>query len=185
MGLQPSWFAALRILAPPDFCVPILNMASEASSDSTSMPQALSTEGLVQELLRARQHASELCIAMLEVDYFKHISHKHGDRAGDYVLHELIRVVRSRLDRDQLFARFGEQFVITSPHTSLDEATSFAENLRAEVQAHWFIYQDERIQVTISVACAQWNEAEESAENLIERLDEQHHRARNSNRVLP
>jgi two-component system, cell cycle response regulator len=118
-------------------------MARETSSDSTTVPQRLSTEGLVRQLLRARQHASELCIAILEVDYFKRISHKHGELAGDYVLLELIRVVRSRIGRDQVFARFGKQFVITLPHTSLDDAASFAENLRSEVQAHSFTYQDE------------------------------------------
>jgi len=148
------------------------------------MPQSLSTEGLVQELLRLRQHASELCIAILEVDYFERLNHQHGDLAGDYVLRELTRVVQSRTGRDQVFARYGGQFVITLPYTSLDDAYSFAESLRSEVQAHSFTYQDERIQVTISVGCAQWDDAEKSAEEFIQRADERHYQARNSNRVL-
>ncbi len=140
-------------------------------------------EALDRELLRARRHDRELCVVMFDIDFFKRINDQYGHLAGDYVLRELARVVQSRIRRDEVFARYGgEEFVIILPETSLDGATSLAENLRSRVEAHAFVFQNERIHVTISVGCALLAVDDKSAAELVQRADEKLYEAKRSGR---
>jgi diguanylate cyclase (GGDEF)-like protein len=140
-------------------------------------------EALDRELLRARRHARELCVVMFDIDFFKRINDQYGHLAGDYVLRELARVVQSRIRRDEVFARYGgEEFVIILPETSLDGATSLAENLRTRVEAHAFVFQGERIKVTISIGCALLVEEDKTAAELVQRADEKLYEAKRSGR---
>jgi two-component system cell cycle response regulator len=140
-------------------------------------------EALDRELLRARRHARDLCVLMFDIDFFKRINDQYGHLAGDHVLRELARVVQSRIRRDEVFARYGgEEFVIVLPETSMDGATSLAENLRSRVEAHAFIFQGERIKVTISVGCALLVEDDKSAAELVQRADEKLYEAKRSGR---
>ncbi len=120
---------------------------------------------------------------MFDIDFFKRINDQYGHLAGDYVLRELARVVQSRIRRDEVFARYGgEEFVIILPETSLDGATSLAENLRSRVEAHAFVFQNERIHVTISVGCALLAVDDKSAAELVQRADEKLYEAKRSGR---
>jgi len=140
-------------------------------------------EALDRELLRARRHARELCVLMFDIDFFKRINDQYGHLAGDYVLRELARIVQSRIRRDEVFARYGgEEFVIILPETSLDGATSLAENLRSRVEAHAFIFQGERIKVTISIGCALLADDDKTAAELVQRADEKLYEAKRSGR---
>lgn len=140
-------------------------------------------EALDRELLRARRHERELAVVMFDIDFFKRINDQFGHLAGDHVLRELARVVQSRIRRDEVFARYGgEEFVIVLPETPLEGAASLAENLRSRVEAHAFVFQGERIQVTISMGCAVLLETDKTAVELVQRADEKLYEAKRSGR---
>ncbi len=140
-------------------------------------------EALDRELLRARRHTRDLAIVMFDIDLFKRINDQFGHLAGDHVLRELARVVQSRIRRDEVLARYGgEEFVIVLPETPLDGAAALAENLRSRVEAHGFIFQSERIPVTISMGCAVLIEADKSGTELVQRADEKLYEAKRSGR---
>jgi diguanylate cyclase (GGDEF)-like protein len=64
----------------------------------------------------------------------------------------------------------------------LDGATSLAENLRSRVEAHGFVFQGERISVTVSVGCALLAEKDKSAAELVQRADEKLYEAKRGGR---
>ncbi|MBN2191887.1 MAG: GGDEF domain-containing protein [Polyangiaceae bacterium] len=140
-------------------------------------------EALERELLRARRHSRDLAVVMFDIDFFKRINDQFGHLAGDHVLRELARVVQSRIRRDEVFARYGgEEFVIVLPETPLDGAASLAENLRSRVEAHGFVFQGERIPVTISMGCAVLLDVDKTGVELVQRADEKLYEAKRSGR---
>jgi len=140
-------------------------------------------EALEREVLRARRHDRPLSILMFDIDFFKRINDQYGHLAGDYVLRELARVVQGRIRRDEVFARYGgEEFVIALPETALDGAVSLAQNLRARVAEHTFVFQNERIPVTVSIGAAVLNPNDKTATDLVQRADEKLYEAKRGGR---
>jgi len=140
-------------------------------------------EALDKELIRARRYERELSLVIFDIDFFKRINDQFGHLAGDYVLRELARVVQDRIRRDEVFARYGgEEFVIVLPETGLPGARSLAENLRERVGSHGFVFQGERIPVTISIGCAQLLKEDRAAADLIQRADEKLYEAKRGGR---
>jgi two-component system cell cycle response regulator len=139
-------------------------------------------ETLEKELTRARRYERQLSLLIFDIDYFKRINDQYGHLAGDYVLRELARVVQERIRRDELFARYGgEEFVIVLPETPIQGGVTLAENLRTRVASHGFVFQGERIPVTISIGCAMLKE-DKAATELIQRADEKLYEAKRNGR---
>lgn len=139
-------------------------------------------EALEREVIRARRHQRDLSALMFDIDFFKRINDQFGHLAGDYVLRELARVVQDRIRRDEVFARYGgEEFAIILPETPLEGASALAENLRQRVGEHEFLFQGERIPVTISVGCAKL-EDNASATDLIQKADDKLYQAKRTGR---
>lgn len=139
-------------------------------------------ESLEREILRARRHKRPLSLLMFDIDYFKRINDHYGHLAGDYVLRELADTVQSRIRRDEIFARYGgEEFVIVLPETPLDGARSLAESVRRKIAEHAFVFQGERIPLTISIGCALVQD-EDTATALIARADEKLYAAKRGGR---
>jgi diguanylate cyclase (GGDEF)-like protein len=114
-----------------------------------------------RQLARRREQAS---LVLLDVDHFKVVNDRHGHEAGDQLLVELTRLVRSRIrDEDQLFRYGGEEFVLLLRHTPLEGAARMAEELRALLASQltsggWT--------VTASFGCAELLPGEEPSEWL-------------------
>ncbi|MBI4705715.1 MAG: diguanylate cyclase [Deltaproteobacteria bacterium] len=140
-------------------------------------------EALERELVRGRRHGRDLAVLMLDLDHFKRINDLHGHLAGDFVLKELARIVQSRIRRDEVFARYGgEEFVIVLPETDIEGAVELGERLRREVEAHEFVFQNDRIKITVSVGAALLTEDLRNAAELLKRSDERLYEAKNAGR---
>lgn len=140
-------------------------------------------EALERELIRGRRHNRHLAVLMFDIDHFKRINDLHGHLAGDFVLKELARIVQSRIRRDEVFARYGgEEFCIILPETMLDGAVELGERLRQQIQDHTFVFQQDKIKVTISVGAAVLTDEDRNAGELLKRADERLYQAKNSGR---
>ncbi len=140
-------------------------------------------EALERELIRGRRHNRNLAVLMFDIDHFKRINDLHGHLAGDFVLKELARIVQSRIRRDEVFARYGgEEFCIILPETMLEGAVELGERLRQQIQDHTFVFQQDKIKVTISVGAAVLTDEDRNAGELLKRADERLYQAKNSGR---
>lgn len=139
-------------------------------------------DALDRELTRARRHDRPLAALMFDIDFFKQVNDHYGHLAGDYVLRELADTVSQRIRRDEVFARYGgEEFAIVLPETTLEGAQALAESLRERVETHEFVFQGERMPVTISIGCAAM-EPDDGAPELIQRADEHLYEAKRAGR---
>jgi len=113
-------------------------------------------DALDREIPRARRHQRPLSLVMFDIDYFKKINDTYGHLAGDFVLKDLAQLILGRIRPDDVLGRYGgEEFAILLPETPLDGALRIAEEVRERVEAHPFVFERERIHVTISCGVAE------------------------------
>lgn len=140
-------------------------------------------EALEKEITRARRYGRDLACIMFDIDHFKKVNDTHGHLAGDYVLKEVARVVRSRLRGEETFARYGgEEFCIIAPETPVDGARVLAEDIRRRVMESQYVFQGETMGCTISCGVAMLGEGDKDGLALIKAADEQLYVAKRSGR---
>jgi len=87
------------------------------------------------EINRAVRYGSTFSLIMFDLDHFKEINDTFGHDAGDEVLKEIAVMVRKRIRKNDVLARWGgEEFMILLPGTAADNARIFAEMLITELR---------------------------------------------------
>jgi diguanylate cyclase (GGDEF)-like protein len=87
-------------------------------------------ERLADMLQASDREQGRGCIAILDVDHFKHINDTYGHQTGDIVLCDFARSVQSQVRRADCVGRIGgEEFLLVLPHATLAEATTVLERM--------------------------------------------------------
>lgn len=94
-------------------------------------------DALRREFKRAQRQHSQLALAVMDLDAFKHFNQVHGHGAGDRALQDFARLLGERFKRDtDLVARLGgEEFVALLPGFDLHSAQGLLEQLREDWRA--------------------------------------------------
>jgi diguanylate cyclase (GGDEF)-like protein len=91
-------------------------------------------ETLDSEIERSRRYASEVGLAMLDIDNFKSINDTYGHQQGDLVLIEVARALRElSRDIDEPARYGGEEMAVILPQTDVAGAELLAERMRAAI----------------------------------------------------
>lgn len=146
---------------------------SQASTDALtglSNHGAIMTE-LQHRMARAREQRHSLCIAMVDIDFFKKVNDTYGHLAGDRVLAEVARRIRAAIRNFDIAGRYGgEEFLLVFSDTDLQMAQVVAERVRQAVAAAPVDTEGKHIPVTISLGVALAS-GQDTADQLIERAD--------------
>jgi len=143
----------------------------------------LNRKGLADELLRMVRMGGDaifpLTLVFIDIDHFKRVNDEHGHDVGDQVIKGLAQLVRSAVQRDDLFARWGgEEFLLVFRNTPGLEARTIAERLRERIaDAHWPV----SLRITCSFGVAEWHQGEE-LDRGVKRADEAMYRAKQNGR---
>lgn len=129
-------------------------------------------ERFAYEFSRVQEDSSELSFIMFDMDRFKSINDFYGHQAGDYILFESSQLIQTKLSRLDLLARYGgEEFCIVVPQKNQQQAYQLAEAIRDAVSQHKFVYENRRIEVTISLGISTYNDDCTNFENMITQAD--------------
>jgi diguanylate cyclase (GGDEF)-like protein len=140
-------------------------------------------DSLEKEMSRARRYDRNLSMLMLDLDHFKNVNDSYGHLAGDHVLQVLARLVSTRARREEVFCRYGgEEFAILLPETTRAGALELAEQIRALVEGHTFIFEGEEIVITISIGVSTTRTENLAAEDFIKMADTQLYKAKSDGR---
>lgn len=102
------------------------------------------------------RHGHSFCIAMLDLDHFKAVNDTYGHEAGDAVLVAFAKILKEEARTSDIVGRFGgEEFLAILGDTDLGGAKIFCEKVRAHVEQAHFMYQGQRIAVSISIGVAE------------------------------
>ncbi len=127
---------------------------------------------LPRELARAWRDGQRVCVAMLDLDYFKDYNDRRGHQAGDQLLRDAAVAWRVALRPYDILARYGgEEFAVILPGCDLKDAMRLVERLRAGTP------QGE----SCSAGIAEWD-GEERPETLVGRSDAALYRAKRAGR---
>lgn len=140
------------------------------------------TNMLEQEKSRADRTKASFCLAMMDLDRFKHVNDSYGHQAGDTVLKVFAQVAQQELRRIDYFGRFGgEEFLLIMADTSLEGARVKAERLRANVAKSRYPDIDNDLVQTVSIGLAEYHPGE-AIENILRRADRAMYRAKANGR---
>ncbi len=140
-------------------------------------------ESLKQEYAKARRHDKKLSLIMLDLDYFKLLNDNYGHQCGDMVLIEVSKLITTLLRIEDIFGRYGgEEFAIVLPETNITGALELAERICSKVAEQALYYNDERLNITISLGVAQLSSNESSYEELITYADNALYQAKEQGR---
>ncbi|MBI5334034.1 MAG: GGDEF domain-containing protein [Burkholderiales bacterium] len=137
---------------------------------------------LDEELLRIRRTGRGLCVALLDLDWFKHINDRHGHAVGDAVLREVAQIGRETLRATDALARWGgEEFLLLMPETGTEQAMVALSRLRSRIQAHDWAQHAAELQVSFSAGLTDWRPGDAAAA-LLERADHALYQAKGAGR---
>jgi diguanylate cyclase (GGDEF)-like protein len=145
-------------------------------------------ETLEREISRSKRYGRELGLILFDIDHFKQKNDTFGHLAGDSILRELALVVRSKLRREDIFARVGgEEFAVLTPEVGARGVREVAEKVRNVVQSSTFRFEKNVIPTTISLGVGLWQGGDDSADDLYKRADVSMYAAKEGgrNRVGP
>lgn len=114
------------------------------------------------------RYKTDLSIILMDLDSFKPVNDEYGHQAGDMVLKEIALILQSSLRSSDVVARWGgEEFLITTPKTALNEAVKVANSLRQKIKSSLFSYVGT---MTASFGVAVFKEGD-NLDQLIQRAD--------------
>ena len=141
-------------------------------------------ESLKRELLRVERHRHPLGVLMMDIDHFKNYNDTYGHEAGDLLLTEFAKLIRSRVRGSDIACRYGgEEFVIVLPEAAQEAVLERAEKLRLEISQLRLAYQDQILEpVTVSVGVAMCPEDGQIPQDLLRRADQALYAAKEAGR---
>ncbi|MFQ3197173.1 MAG: diguanylate cyclase (GGDEF)-like protein [Paraglaciecola sp.] len=135
-----------------------------------------------QMSLAARYYSEGLCIAMIDLDWFKQINDSYGHIAGDKVLREFALLCTASLRGSDVIGRIGgEEFLLILSHTAADDAYKVLDSLRAKMTGLSNMAGIPQAKVTISIGIAQYEQGD-SLENFMLLADTALYQAKNNGR---
>ena len=147
-----------------------LELERRAETDClTGAYNRMKYEELIQkELERGERYGRPLSLVMFDIDHFKQVNDRHGHAFGDRVLKSVACIADEHKRKvDSLFRWGGEEFMIVSPDTDLEQAMFLAERIRTAVEQREF---NGAGKVTVSLGITRLRTGD-TADELIKRVD--------------
>lgn len=126
-------------------------------------------DGLRREWARARRSGDGLALLMIDIDHFKMLNDSYGHPVGDQRLRAVGGALAATVSRGgDLVARYGgEEFAAILPATSLVQAQSLAEAMRAAVQNLTLASPAPAGFVTVSIGVGHVDQVDDGAADML------------------
>lgn len=157
-----------------------LELKKIASTDQlTKIYNRRELEVAIENVLANRREGKSYGILFLDIDHFKNINDSYGHDIGDTVLVAVVNHIRSLMESDHVFGRWGgEEFIYLIPDVDEKSLRHFAERVRKTIDEKHISTVNH---ITVSVG-ATLVTPEDSPESLLKRADEAVYEAKESGR---
>ena len=161
-------------------------LAFQASHDVlTGLPNRRAImEALDKEISRSYRQQQPLCVAMCDIDFFKHINDNYGHLAGDHVIREVTQRISAELRPYDMAGRYGGEEFLLVFNSPFKDAHKLLERIRLSIANTPFNYEKESLKVTISSGVTVYDSADEEGDRqvLIDAADKALYEAKENGR---
>lgn len=197
--IYPKWMSISKIYYPNGNFANYLSISSDITKikktesalqslsyyDSlTGIPnRALFYERLERALLKSRRNGSIVALLFMDLDRFKVINDTMGHAAGDLLLIEVARRIKTRIRQTDTVSRLGgDEFTIILEEIShVDGAKAVAEDIISQISAPYFIQEKElNIGVSIGIALSPYDD--DTVEGIVRKADASMYQAKETGR---
>jgi diguanylate cyclase (GGDEF)-like protein len=127
--------------------------AEDPLTGLVSRPEALSC--LSREIARSARRGSPLAVALSDLDEFELLNRTYGYPAGDAVLSEAARRIRSSTRPHDVVRRYGtHRFIIVLSDCDQGSARKYAQRFHQTIHGPFTDFVEERLRLTASVGLA-------------------------------
>jgi len=124
------------------------------------------------QVARSRRYFEVAGLMLIDLDAFRLVNDRHGERAGDEALQAIARALTRRLRETDLVARLGaDQFAVLLPHIDADGLAVVAGGLTRVVAACAIDVGDEVLHPSASVGYTLVDEHTDTAEHALMQAD--------------
>jgi len=124
-------------------------------------------EKIDREATRSQRHQHPFTILLVNIDDFKKVNDTHGYNAGDDVLVEIARVLRSCVRNEDICARWGgEEFLILLPETGTESSLPVAKKVLEAMSMTEFKANKPGIHITVSIGICEHNPSQTVQESI-------------------
>jgi diguanylate cyclase (GGDEF)-like protein len=139
-------------------------------------------EMLTSEERRDDRRTRNVCIALLDIDFFKRINDAYGHGTGDIVLASFARHAELALRSEDVLARWGgEEFLLYLPNTTSEAAMSVLKRTQAAIKSLKVPLAGDDFRVTFSAGVTSLG-IDEPMDDAIKRADRAMFQAKSSGR---
>jgi diguanylate cyclase (GGDEF)-like protein len=128
-----------------------------------------------REIVRSIRYHNPFSILMIDLDHLKQINDTYGHPAGDAVLKEAVKIIKSNLREIDTFARYGgDEFIVMLPETGLVGGQKVADRIMAAGDTTMYTFKDFEIPVAFSAGVAEFEfDGDHDIDDVISRADKE------------
>jgi len=135
---------------------------------------------LTREIAESRRLVSPGAVVWLDLDHFKNVNDTLGHLAGDTLLRDIAKTLRSELRDYSTIARLGgDEFAVILPHTTESAALSAANRLVHSIRDRSNSIAGSNVRLAVSIGVALFPEHGESTDTLLVSADLAMYHAKN------
>jgi diguanylate cyclase (GGDEF)-like protein len=141
-------------------------------------------ERLPVDIYAAIKNKTKLSVIMLDIDCFKSFNDKYGHLAGDVIIRKIADIIKTKIRKaNDWVARFGgEEFFISLPNADKKAAYRIGEEIRNEVENLEIVYENQKLEVTVSGGIYTLDSNEITMEDLLNMVDKNMYEAKQRGR---
>ena len=126
---------------------------------------------------RSRVRSEPLTLAMFDIDHFKQVNDRYGHAAGNEVLQDVTKIITELItekwgDQCGLYRTGGEEFNIIFLNATASQITPIGVIILDRIRNHQFAFEQDCINVTLSMGITTLKAEDMSFEDVYERADE-------------
>gem|GEM_PF-2729342 len=131
------------------------------------------------------RNKADFTVALIDIDFFKHINDEHGHLAGDMILLEFAQFLQCQFRPNDIVGRYGgEEFVILIQNISMELSLMKFERIRQLIEAETYHFHGTPLKFTFSTGLASTRDLKEglTSEALINLADTRLYSAKEAGR---
>ena len=140
----------------------------------TGLPNRRAFESrLRRAVLSAKEQSCRHALLYFDLDHFKPVNDTAGHAAGDELLRQLAKLLRTQLREGDALARLGgDEFGILLEDATPEQAAYVSEKVRRAIANYQFEWQNEIFRIGASIGQLEFSDGKLSAYELLYRADE-------------